>query len=529
MSRLQDDVGHAATHFPGTFAEESKSLSTTEIERRQAKDYTLLLESLLKNKPIYRRQRPLYSFNVGTIDDEAISASLSRFEGSLAQGGAEWKAYEARRAQTRNAAYSSFTILDFHDPIPPCFMEAAASLICSCIHQHSCLPRRRLMPKPNFIISASVRGCGALAHAASQQLNLPYSLCNWYPNGTAGDVFIHQCEGVGGMGSVYINSVPPESAIVVVVDKIGSDNAVKKLVSALRKLEGVAVLGIYSILDMVQPHCNPRTELAGTPVWSLFNVHLDGELTRLSRTTPDAALGLPEMCVPLRHMLSSTIYQLKQLPSWELQKKIIRVASLFSGISLEQNQDVEYPFCHFPLTDFKPVLSPGLIEDIADLVVYYGDFERSEVLVADCDRAGAPLVHAISVRTNLPYVIASWNLTSLKGGAVADVEWEGTVETHSRLTLCGIRPGTRCTVVDEMLTGGGAQGALLKAIMALGAHPIEAIFASERLYPVEGKCLPVRLGKNKLKHDFPETTVTCIIQFMFGAEKTEQPPSRVGA
>lgn len=491
-----------------------------------SESYFKLLRSVFHQRPVTRHSRIPACRTIGTVEEDVLAASINNFREMLKQDD-EREAFKQRRHDDTQA-HSLFTLTDFTTPVSPNFMETAAALICECIDEHGVFLRRRRFPKPTFIVSIGIRGCGALTHAIALRLGLPYSLSNWYPDGTEGDIVVNRCEGIGGMGNVYLNSVPKNSVVIVIVDVLFRGNSVRKLIEGIRSVEGIVILGTYTIAQTVQANCAPRTEVAGVPLWALMNIELGCEMTNISRTTPDPSISFPTTCSPLRLMPSSTIRLLKRMSPSDVQKKLCRVTSSFCGVPVIYNSELSYPYCNFALTDFKPALDPELVEDIADLAVHFGDFTRCNVLVSEGDRGGGPMLQAISVRTKLPYVIASWRLSPASGGVKSTVTNVGFSGSNSQLFLSGLKAGMRCTFVDDMLSSGGTAEAVLGCIRAVGAFTVESVFASEKLYPVEGRYLPVRKGKNRLNERFPETTITCLVQFIVRSEQTEEPPSRVG-
>eukprot|EP00796_Vickermania_ingenoplastis_P003976 gene3976-2835_t len=502
----------------GQIREDSKSPS------RQAEEYYRLLHSIFHHKPVTRHSRVPVARTIGNADEDILAASLRTFKELLEQE-EELEAYHKRRENVFEA-HSSFTLTDFTAPIPPSFMEAAAALLCECINEHGVFLRRRRFPKPTFIVSSGLRGCGSLTQAVAHRMGLAYSLSNWYPDGTKGDVMVTRCEGIGGMGNVYLNSIPANGAIIVLVDVIHTSKSTRDLIEAIRQVDGTIILGVYGVAQMVQGKADPLQDILGVPLWTLMNVHLGGEITRITQSTPDSSIAFPSGCSPLRLMPRSTISVLKRMSPAEVQKKLCRVASTFSGVPVLINEKLQYPYCDFSLTDFKPALDPSIVEDIADLAIHFGDFTRSDILVSEGDRGGAPMLQAISVRTQLPYVIASWTLNLDTGGVCSNVTNVGFSGSNSQLSVSGIQAGMRCTLVDDMLSSGGTADAILSCIRAVGAFTVEGVFASEKLYPEEGRYLPVRKGKNRLNALFPETAITCLVQFVIRGDKTEEPPSR---
>lgn len=509
--------------FPSERGSE-KSVNLMEGSRCLEEYYGLLFK-VFAGKPITRQIRKPVS-RLPDMTDKCESASdVNNCESPLLLD--LNLSMTQKRRELIPTADSMFSLRDFTEPIPPYLMEAAASLMCATIEQYAAILRRRGMPKPTFIVSAGLRGCGGLTHAVATRLNLPYSLSNWYPEGTTGDLAVELCEGIGGMGWVYLNSVPARSNVIILYDVLGVGNSVKSLINAIYKIEGAQVLGVFTIAEVTPLKTKRRREIGGVAHFPLINVEMEGEVTMVFRSTTDPSIPLLTECSPLRLHPTSTKYLLKKMPQEEMYKKLNRVTSSFTGVPVIFNKELQYPYCNFSITDFKPALDPMLIEDIADLSVYFSDFSRCDVLVSEGDRGGGPMVQAISVRTHLPYIIATWTLTPVNG-VLSKKGHVGFSGTNSQLSLSGIDEGMRCAFVDDMLSSGGTAEAVFGCIRAMGGFIIEAVFASEKLYPEAGKLLPVRKGKLRLNKSFPGTIITTLVQFVVQSDKTEEPPRRVG-
>lgn len=487
-------------------------------------DYFGVLYKIFAGKPITRQVRK----HVSRLPTDGVEGDTKETKnGTLAPQLEGMSEEPQKRHELEPTADSMFTLRDFMEPISPNVMEAVGSLMCASILQYADILQRRRLPKPTFIVSAGLRDCGGLTHSVACRLKLPYSLSNWYPDGTTGDLKVERCEGIGGKGWVYLNSVPSHSGVIILFDVLSVGNSVKSLIKAVQQIEGAQVLGVFTIAEVTPLKTKRRREIGGVAHFSLIHVEMEGEVSMVSRTTPDSAIPFLTECSPLRLCPTSTKSMLKRMPMKEVYKKLYRVASSFTGIPVIFNEQLKYPYCNFSITDFKPALDPTLIEDIADLSVYFADFSRCDILVSEGDRGGGPMVQAISVRTHLPYLIASWNLTPVSG-VLSKKGHVGFSGNNSQLSLSGIEEGMQCAFVDDMLSSGGTAEAVLDCVHAMGGFTVEAVFASEKLYPEEGKSLPTRKGKLRLKQSFPDTISTTLIQFVVRADKTEEPPCRVG-
>lgn len=502
---------------------ESGTSPDSPLLEERAERYYELIFSVFVDKPVFRNPCNAASHANGTVDGDEFAKSLKMYR-SLLEEESEAVAHEQRRNNIITG-HSRFPVTDYTEPVHSAVIEAGAALIYEMINEHCTFLRKKRFPKPNLLISLGQRGSGALAHAVASHLDIPYALSNWYPEGSRGDVEVARCEGACGMGGLYVNSIGEDSVVAIVLDAIYTAASVTNLVKAVQAVRGATIIGIYSLARMVYKREALFTTIENVPIWSVVNVDLNGEITTVSRTTPNSSLAFPIMCPPLKLLPSSTLNVLKRLPQAEVQRKLRNVSASFCGVPVVSNTEVSYPYCNFSVTDFKPAVSPALIEDVADLAVHFGDFGRCDVLVSDGERGSGPLIQAISVRTNLPYVITNWTLFPNSSQTAPRGPFKGS---HSLLALRGVQSGMRCILVDDMLCSGGTAEAILECIRLAGAHAVEAVFASEKLYREEGRRLPVRKGKERLDELFPETVVTCLVQFVMGSSKSEEPPSRIG-
>lgn len=502
-------------------------MATTEIP---AGECLAQLRAAFTGQAVLSQKRTIELMNVGPIEEdefEEFSASVRDLHTRIEQELSELKAEASLTADVPDA---SFPLTEFVKPVEPRVMEAGAALIAATVRADAAAGRAAL---PTFLVSVGMRGNGALAQAVAALLGVPYSLTNWYPDGSIGDKRVDRCVGIGGPGWIYLNGVPPDARVVVVMDVMRTGVTTARLVQGVRAVAGAdALTGVYVLGEVLGAGGREwiRSRVGGAlPLLRTFvDVSLDGEVS--SAADGAAPKWAPAAC-PCRGLLSSAVSLIKRMPAAEVAAKTRRVTASFVDVPIVFNPNVSYPYCFFALTDFKPALDPALVEDMADLCVYMADFARCDVLVSEGDRGGGPLLQAISVRTLQPYVIASWTLdsTAKDGGVASRVTQVGFSGSNSQLSLNGLRPGMRCTFVDDMLSSGGTAEAVLGCVERMGATVVEGVFLSEKLYPAPGPDrLPVRKGKERLEKVFKDTVITCVVQFLLSDDKTVEPPNRVG-
>jgi len=175
------------------------------------------------------------------------------------------------------------------------------------------------------------------------------------------------------------------------------------------------------------------------------------------------------------------ILQIKSLSPEIIRQKTERVKTSFIGkpIFMINNKEGEpYPYVPFTLTDSCPPIKASLIEDMADLLIWHGNFDNIDLLVSEADRGGGPLAHAIGRKTGIPYALANWDPVEIPGAISipAKVGFSG----QGYLCLFGLEPNQHTVIIDDLLSQGGTAKALIEAIRRVGAHIEETLFVGEK-------------------------------------------------
>jgi adenine phosphoribosyltransferase len=270
-----------------------------------------------------------------------------------------------------------------------------------------------------------------------------------------------------------------------------------------------------------------REQLRDFDVHCIVPVHLRGERTKEAPNEQEGRTAVLAPTTAPPRPLASLVGAIKKMSQEQLSAKMERVGRTFVGVPINRNERLSYPYSFFALTDFLPALEPQLVEDMADICVYFGDFTRADVLVSEADRGGGPLIQAVAVRTNLRYVLANWYPSGEGIGATSDAQVGFSGE--GRIIVNGVKAEDRCIFVDDMLSSGGTAEGVLRSLVLLGGIPVEGVFISEKLYPAQQPGgLPERKGKARLNSSFPHFKVTTAVQFIAEGDFTVAPQSRVG-
>ncbi|CUG04128.1 Hypothetical protein, putative [Bodo saltans] len=411
-----------------------------------------------------------------------------------------------RDARGNISAY--FGVTDFTEPIDCHVIEDMAQAM---------VLTAPALSHVDVIVSIADRSGGALTHAVARRLGVPYILANWYPDGSPGEIEVERVPGFSGNGVIFLNGLRQGQRVALVMDVLRNGGTAGKLIDACQRAGTTVTTAVFGC-ELAS--LGGRDKLLGVPLVSMVSVSMRGEMTK------EAGTSIP----PTRYPAPKTpnqIQEIKSMSSEVIANKMERVTKSFVGIPIQRNPILSYPYSFFSLTDFNPALEPDLVEDMADLCVYYGDFTKCDVLVSEADRGGGPLVQAISLRTSLPYVMANWYPSG--EGVGASSEAQVGFSGQGRIVVNGIAPETRCIFVDDMLSSGGTAEGVVKSIVQLGGIPVEGVFISEKLYPPKNPGeLPVRKGMQRLNATFPYFKVTTVAQFIADGDLTSSPANRVG-
>lgn len=188
------------------------------------------------------------------------------------------------------------------------------------------------------------------------------------------------------------------------------------------------------------------------------------------------------------------------LNNLKIQAKLKRIKESFIGKPIHFDKN-GYPYSFFSLTDFHPPMDPTLIEDMADLLVHYGDFKDVDLLVSEADRGGGPLTHAVSRKTNIPYTLANWYPSGTPGElqVSASIGFSG----NGLIFLNGIKKGQKTILIDDLLSSGGTAMALIQAIYNGGATVKQCLFVAEKV---------LMLGRSKIEDKYA-TSIISLVKF----------------
>ena len=400
----------------------------------------------------------------------------------------------------------------------------------------------------HVFVGTANRCVGAIVHELARRTDRPYTLANWYPAGSIGETLVAECGGFSGKGAVYLNGLRPGQRVALVIDVLRSGSNVLDLVHACERA-GVFLVGCYCVASIIEfpgrSVVHRHFDSLACPFIVLVTVSARGERTKIvgsdgSTLLPSppwtaamSRLSVDDVLSPTAHGRARRLFPVpasfptvRGFSNDALAAKRRRISEPFYNIPVVRNPLLNYPYCFFQLTDFVPLMTCDMIEDVADLCVQNADFNRCDVIVSEADRGGAPLAVAISRRTGKPFVLASWStIVDSQCSDATSVGFSG----FGRFFIAGVKNGERCIFVDDMLSSGGTCEGIVNALRRCGAVTLEAIFVGEKLTaPAPNGVLPRRTGFQRLANAAPDMLVTTLVQLTAFGPKTEPPVATVG-
>ena len=135
----------------------------------------------------------------------------------------------------------------------------------------------------------------------------------------------------------------------------------------------------------------------------------------------------------------------------------------------------EYNYFIHPISDGVPVMNPQLLREVATKIIKIADMDVDKIVTAEA--MGIPIVTAISLYTDIPYVIMRKREYLLEGEIPVHQE---TGYSKGELYLNGINKGDKVLIIDDVLSTGGTMVAIIKALERAGAHIKDIVCVIER-------------------------------------------------
>jgi len=124
----------------------------------------------------------------------------------------------------------------------------------------------------------------------------------------------------------------------------------------------------------------------------------------------------------------------------------------------------EYHYFIHPISDGVPLVEPELLRDVSTRVIKMIDTEIDKIVTAEA--MGIPIVTAVSIATDIPYVIMRKREYLLEGEIPVHQE---TGYSKGELYLNGINKGDKVVILDDVISTGGTLVAIINALKRAGA------------------------------------------------------------
>lgn len=412
--------------------------------------------------------------------------------------------------------YVAMPLTDFVPPVDP----GDLMTLCEAFHAHISSMPRLGDGGVDALVGIASRSGGPLVHGVATISGVPYSLANWYPEGSQGHIAVGHDAGFSGSGVTYLNGLKVGQRVIFLDDCLRSGKTACGLIRAARD-NGIVVLGAVFAAELHERggrECLER-EFPGLPVASLCCFSSAAAKTHMVSVNEDivnATLRIQRAAPPLTYAVPvPTDDDMGRWTDAALLRKFELVLAAFVGVPIYRADNSEYPYSNFTLTDFDPLLQPQLVEAMADCLLYlFGgpDLFRAsiDIIVSEADRGGGPLALAMANRTGVRFTLANWfsDCTDVGSATNAYVGYAG----QGKIFLNGIAKGARAYVIDDMLSSGGTCEALFKGIEAAGGVLVAAGFASEKVNTG---------GRGRLLKQWPDARLHSACYFISQGDRTE--------
>ena len=163
-----------------------------------------------------------------------------------------------------------------------------------------------------------------------------------------------------------------------------------------------------------------------------------------------------------------------------------------------------YPYFIHPITDGVPRLEPNVLEAIIELSVPLIDWDNIDVILG-IEAMGLPLMAPLSMRTNIPMVIARKRKYGLEGEIEINQE---TGYSKGSIFLNDIKPGEKIAIIDDVLSTGGTIRSVIEGVRRTGAIIQNIVVVVEK-----------GPGMKILQNDYPNIKFDSLVKLEMDGEK----------
>lgn len=151
----------------------------------------------------------------------------------------------------------------------------------------------------------------------------------------------------------------------------------------------------------------------------------------------------------------------------ELEKSLVECPVVKKG---------DYSYFVHPISDGVPLVEAKLIDSIMDYIIDNYDLSDVEKIVG-VESMGIPLATALSLKTNIPFVIIRKRSYGLEG--------ERQVHQHtgygkSELFINGLKENDNILLIDDVVSKGGTLTNVIKALDEMGVNLVHIVVPIEK-------------------------------------------------
>lgn len=136
----------------------------------------------------------------------------------------------------------------------------------------------------------------------------------------------------------------------------------------------------------------------------------------------------------------------------------------------------EYFYFVHPISDGVPLVEPAVLNDIMDYIVDNFNLDNVDKIVGP-EAMGIPLATALSLRTNIPFVVLRKRSYGLEGEYQVHQE---TGYSKNELYINNINENDNLLLIDDVVSTGGTLTSIIKAIDDIGANIEHIILPIEK-------------------------------------------------
>ena len=163
----------------------------------------------------------------------------------------------------------------------------------------------------------------------------------------------------------------------------------------------------------------------------------------------------------------------------------------------------EYPYFIHPITDGVPRLEPNVLDAIIELSLRLINWENID-LILGIEAMGLPLIAPLSMRTNIPMVIARKRQYELEGEIEVN---QKTGYSKGNLFLNDIRPGEKIAIIDDVISTGGTIRSVIEGVKRTGALIESIVVVVEK-----------GVGMKMLQNDYPNIKFDSLVKLEMNGE-----------